>query len=180
MLLYNIRSNRQLREGDVVRVRVGPRTGKLGKVVGVHMLSDRPLVIQYPRSHNGVLHESFAANDLELPQARYGEGILDPMPSLSTLTEGDTLPSCRTCGVMLCLRLDESDSVYTFVPSDLETDLRSLYDSKLHEGKAAALKAVAEKAYVTRLPHLVELGFTEKLNVLCESDPVALAERLTL
>lgn len=173
--LYNVSSNRNLREGDVVRIQVGPRAGRLAKVVGVDLLNERPLVIQYSRPTAGILRECYGANEVSIYKATWADVGLDAAPNLrELLSERGLSGAYDTCGSMLCMPTRES-AVVTFVPKDrLDRSLQEVLEEagSLKEG----LEALLACSFITRLPDLVDVGLgliSEKLNATGSPDQAA-------
>lgn len=148
MLLLNVDSGRELREGDLVRL----PSGSLGKVVGIDVLSESPVVVQ--RSDKRISQHS--ANDVSF--LREGPNRLEPLPPIvQTIQEGGIEKSYLTCASMLCLKLTETSTTLTLIPKQpgkvkdfLES--QSGFRSSFGEALLETLKSV----FVSRLPHLVE------------------------
>jgi hypothetical protein len=160
-LLFNVESGRDLREGDEIRVLEGRLSGQVGKVLGFHLLSESPVVIQ---TRSGVA--GYAANEVEF--LREGPNKLEPLPPVITLLqEGKIEESYSTCSSMLCLRLTETSTVLTLVPTQ-HCKIKDVLTSALRESKSfgEAVEAALAKSFVTRLPHLVESRNSKELDRL--------------
>jgi hypothetical protein len=150
--LYNIAADRELREGDAVRVSTGPRAGRECKVVGFDVLSERPVVVQY-ETEAGLLRESLAANDIEIRGYVKAPESLEPLPEIRMLLRDSKTQSISTCGAILCIRLD--DCVLSFVPKGENSTLRQIYEGSAHNTFEDKVSDLLQHSFVTRLPHLV-------------------------
>jgi hypothetical protein len=100
------------------------------------------------------------ANDVEYV-GRFQEApdTLEPLPEIATvLTESD---SYWTCGRILCMKLAEDGSTISFVPKDDEIHLTEIFDQA--NSVQEAVEAMLEVAFVTRRPHLVQIGNTKRI-----------------
>jgi len=150
--LYNIAADRELREGDTVKVCFGPRAGRECKVVGFDILSERPVVVQY-ESKVGLIRESLAANDMEIRGYVKAPESLEPLPEIRMLLRDSKSQSISTCGAILCIRLD--DCILSFVPKGENSTLRQIYEGSTHNTFEDKVSDLLRHAFVTRLPHLV-------------------------
>ena len=160
-LLLNVESGRELREGDEVRILEGQLSGKVGKVIGVQVLSESPVVVQ---TKHGVA--GYSANEVSF--LREGPARLEPLPPVVTLLQESAFSdSYRTCASMLCVRMNETSTVLTLVPTQ-HRKLKDVLASALRESPtfAGALEVVLESCFVTRLPHLVENSTSKTLDRL--------------
>lgn len=175
MLTLNIESNRELREGDRVVVKYGEKRGTHAQVVGFDLSeADTPIVIQYPISENGE-RELVGANDVEyLGRFQEAPDTLEPLPEIPTvLTEG----AHWTAGKILCMKLSEDGSTLSFVPKD---DSVRLADILGEADGSAALGKLFEAAFVTRRPHLVQIGESKQImHLLGSVSPMEAALHLT-
>ncbi len=167
MFLINVGTNRVLREADVVRVTAAsPRRGVVGKVVGYDLSTpDTPLVVQYPRPVAGVLRETFGANDVEVVEGNNtmeAPETLEPLPEIQKVLQEER-PAYKTCGRFLCMTLRESGTTLTFVPRENGTNLRQIVDQR-------GVEALFEVAFVTRLPHLVQIGQSQVVSAALETE----------
>lgn len=151
--LHNIAANRELREGDEVKVVFGgPRCGRLGTVVGFDLFSDRPVVVQYDNT-KGLLRESFAANEVEVRTCKAPES-LEPLPEIRTLLKDSSIRrAIGVCGEMLYVVLESGVQV-TLVPKR-PTSLRRIYESFPHLSFEDRILEILKASFVTRRPHLV-------------------------
>lgn len=152
MFIYNVEAGRELKEGDEVRVLVGPRSGETGTVVGFDLLSsETPVVVQY-EAKSGLVRQTLAANDVEVSIYTEAPDTLEPLPEIRrVLTEGAKVDCCGNF-----LRVRVSSGVLSFVPKDQSAVLRQIYESSSHHTLEGRLFDVAKYAFVTRLPHLVK------------------------
>lgn len=151
-LLLNVDSGRELREGDHIRL---SSSGVLGRVVGVDVLSEAPLVIQ---RKDGRLSQH-SANDVVLLQE--GTIRLEPLPPIvQVIQEGKLKDSYRTCASMLCISLLETPVTFTLVPKT-PVKLKSILEASIASKTfGEAVLDVLQAAFVSRLPHLVDFEST--------------------
>jgi hypothetical protein len=161
--LLNATSGRFLREMDHVRLTEGTYSGKLGRIIGFDLLNeDCPVVVQVPKPQ---VILQVGTNEVELFQ----ESDLEPLPPVkSILSEGAVAPVFQTCGVMLCLTLNEDGTVLTFVPKSNGRRLRTIFEANYKKGLVEAIKKVMESSFVTRTPHLVRVGRSAIISKMLE------------
>ncbi len=157
MNLYNVNAKRNLKEGDLVRT---PKRG-IGTVVGFDLFEDESILVQGKNSSN---FGKYNPNRLEVV---YEGNELEPLPPITdVLTEGGFEERYWTCGGGICLQLSETHEILTLIPKD-ESNLREAFDS---DGSfQEKVKGLLEVAFVTRLPHLVEDGFSRQIDSLIGS-----------
>lgn len=159
MAILHTADGRPLLEGDEVRLLSGPRTGKIGLVVGFDVLGEKAIVIQYPKPIDNVLREAVDGSDVEVFQPVSAPESLEPLPVIKTvLQENGFAPLYMTCGVMLCLRLNEDGTVLTCVPKRSGISLRRMFETRYRRSMREAVEEVLKNSFVTRLPHLVKIG----------------------
>jgi hypothetical protein len=162
MLLLNVLSHRQLREGDTVRT----RTGAIGRVVGVDVFESESLLVQ---DSNG---ETVQVSPNEVDFVQEGPAGMEPLPSVVTiLSEGKVKNSVRTCAGAVCLTLTETNTTLTLFPKNPNSNLRESLQ-KLLSGNdfAKAIMTILKEAYVTRLPHLLESGPSKVIDSVLGKD----------
>lgn len=167
-LLLNVDSGRDLREGDEVRILGGRLSGKIGRVVGFCLLSEAPVVVQ---TRAGVA--GYAANEVSF--LREGPARLEPLPPVVTLLqEGKIEDTYRTCGTSVCLRMTETSTVLTLIPTQ-SCKLQDVLTSTLLEVRSfsEAVEGLLGRSMVSRLPHLVETTNAKELDRLLEAKATA-------
>lgn len=171
MLTLNLDANRELREGDRVQIR-----GRYAQVVGFDLHEvDTPIVIQFPLTE-GSERELVAANDVEyVGNFREAPDTLEPLPEIASLL---TEKSYWTCGRILCVKLAEEWSTLSFVPKEDSVRLSEVFDQA--PTVKEAVDRLLEIAFVTRRPHLVQIGESKQiLQLLGSVSPVEAAIHLT-
>lgn len=164
MKLLNLASGRELREGDEIRLKTGPRAGRLGKVVGVDLFSDSPVVVQFPKAINGVVREWVDSDNVDVVRFDIPDS-LEPLPDRQEMLT-EVAPVFMTCGLMLCLTLNEDGTVLTCVPRDNSVRLRKIFESNYKKSVRSAVSEVMKKSFVTRTPHLVKFGKSSEIEAL--------------
>jgi len=158
MLVRNVLSKRDLREGDVVRI----QSGRKATVVGISVLEAEAIVTM---DADGDVRMS-AANEVEF--VHDGPAGLEPLPSVvSELTEGRIKKGVTFCGDSVCLVLSETNQVLTLTAKNPNSNLKEVFDRSSRNGtfENAVLETMRE-AYVTRLPHLCDSELTRKIDAL--------------
>lgn len=161
MLTLNLESNRDLREGDRVRMKHGEQRGRYAQVVGFDLReADTPVVIQHPTTAGGQ-RELVGANDIEYEGCfQEAPDTLEPLPDIPTVLTEDR-GSYWTCGRILCMKLTEDGSTISFVPKDDGIHLTEIFDRA--NNVQEAVEAMLEVAFITRRPHLVQIGNTKRI-----------------
>lgn len=162
MLLLNIVSNRQLREGDLVRM----KTGSFGRVVGIDVYESESILVQ---SEDG---ETTQVSPNEVDFVQEGPAGMEPLPSVVTiLNEGKVKTSVRTCAGAICLTLIETNTTLTLIPKNPNSNLRESLQKLLHKTEfATAILKLLKEVYVTRLPHLLESGPSKVIDSVLGKD----------
>lgn len=160
-LLKNLKSGRDLREGDVVRT----KDGAFGRIVAFDLFEAEPVIVI---DNSGELR-STDANDVELIDE--GPSGLEPLPPIvSMLNEGKVEESIRTCSGAICLRLHETHETLTLIPKNT-SNLRESFTVLCEDMPfSEAIKELLKESHVTRLPHLIESPTSKMINDLLEKD----------
>lgn len=157
MLTLNLESNRELREGD----RLLMRDGRYVTVVGFDLKeADTPLVVQHAQT-NGWERELVGANDAEYV-GNFAEApdTLEPLPEIPGVLN-EKADAYQTCGRILCMKLSEDGSTISLVPKDDSVRLAEVFDSAPNVQEA--VDRLLEVAFVTRRPHLVQIGNSKRI-----------------
>jgi len=157
--LFNLESNHDFREGDVVRT----PSGYIAQVVAFDITEAEPILVQ---TMDGEKRGKFAANDLDL--VHEGPSLLEPLPPTSTILQEDNLvEGFRTCGGNLCIQLIKTPITLTFISKDNSNLRESIKGNTFLEKVENLLKV----SYITRLPHLVENRLSKLIDSLLTKKP---------
>lgn len=154
------------REDDIVKILRGSGSGRIGRVVGFDLLSERSVVVQFQVGESG-RYSRVATSPKDL--LAVNEAEREPLPPIPLyLQEEEYSPGYTPCGQMLTLTL-KSGGCVTFVPKGGD-DLKEAYDRGFRVSPKKALENVFRCSFQTRLPHLVMLEQGALIEKLLGSD----------
>jgi hypothetical protein len=151
--LYNVATNRELREGDKIRVISGPRQNSEGMIVGFAVFGPRPVVVQY-NCLTGLLRETFAANEVEVSNYTKAPESLEPLPEIRSILKDSQSGRLERRGRSAALVCE--NGTYTFVPTVPSIDFMQICESKSHQSIEEKILDLLRVSVVTRLPHLLQ------------------------